>query len=586
MVRGVRFFVRLALPLLLAAALAVYCTKAQAVTVYLGYSSAVHAVALSPNGRQALSGGGDNVLRLWDVATGLPLRTFDTQTDAINAVAFFPDGRYVLAAGNDGKIRLWEFASGLPAAMLEGHTAAVLSVAFSADGRYLLSGSKDKTVKLWDVVAGQTLKTFEGHSDEVLAVAFSPDGKQALSAGKDKTLRLWDIETGQQIRMFEGHGAEVTSVAFAAGGRVLSGSKDKTLRLWDAATGKLLKTFDAPDEVLSAAVAGGRILASGKDKTLRLWDAESGALLKTYEGHGDAVTSVVFSADGRQALSGSLDKTLKLWDLEAGQAARTVDLQPLAFWPDGHQALGWFGFIPGMSLPATPDPKRLKERLEEKGFKLGSPILLRFFKADAQAELWMKRGQRFELFATYPICAWSGQLGPKLVVGDGQAPEGFYTITKGQLVPNSHYHRAFNTGYPNLFDREHKRTGSALMIHGSCVSAGCYAMTDSGIDDIWALVTAALNAGQENVWVHAFPFRMTEERLAAFDWHPSAEFWRDLKLAYDLFEQTGVPPQISVCNKRYAIRRGSPSANGALISACPPRREKAGPGNAWRAAAE
>jgi murein L,D-transpeptidase YafK len=183
----------------------------------------------------------------------------------------------------------------------------------------------------------------------------------------------------------------------------------------------------------------------------------------------------------------------------------------------------------------------------------------------------MKKGRNFELFETYPICAWSGQLGPKLKEGDAQAPEGFYTIGKGQLNPNSHYHRAFNLGYPNMLDRAYNRTGSNLMVHGGCGSIGCYAMTDAAIGELWLLVTAALDAGQERAGVHVFPFRMTEERLAAFAWHPWAEFWRDLKPAYDLFEETHIPPQIGICNKRYTVQRGHEGTGSApaLQSLCP-----------------
>ena len=539
-----------------------------------GYSKAVNAVALSATGRQAASGSQDNLLRLWDVPSGLLLRTFDAQTSGINSVAFSPDGHRVLTGGSDNRLRIWDVAAGQAITVMEGHAGEVLSAAFSPNGLLALSGSKDKTLKLWDAGTGQLLKTFEGHTEDVLAVAFSADGRLALSASADKTLKLWDIETGQIVKTFEGHADAVTSAAFSADGlHALSGSRDKTVKLWDVPAGKLLKTFDGhSDEVLSVSFApkDHRILSASKDKTLKLWDAESGALVKTLEGHADAVASAAFSSDGRLALSGSKDKTLKLWDAEAGQIKSTFDLQAETFAPNGRRTFGFFGFIPGVSLPNAPDVAHLGDRLQQKGFKLGDPVYLRIFKGDVEAEIWVKRGARFELFSTYPICAWSGQLGPKLQHGDHQSPEGFYTIGKGQLNPNSHYHRAFNLGFPNLFDAANSRTGDALMVHGSCASAGCYAMTDPVIDEFWALVTAALNAGQERVAVHVFPFRMTEERMAAFAWHPSAEFWRDLKPAYDLFEETHVPPQVSVCNKRYTVKRGNAAANApALQAACP-----------------
>ena len=546
-----------------------------------GFSKAVNAVALSPDGRQAVSASQDNLLRLWDISTGLLLRTFDTQTGGTNSVAFSPDGRRILAGGNDARLRIWDVATGQGVA-IDGHAGEVTSAAFVADGQQALSGSKDKTVKLWDVATGQILKSFEGHTEDVLSVALSSDGKLALAGSADKTLKLWDAGTGQLLKSFEGHADAVTSVAFSPDSqKALSASKDKTLKLWDTASGKLIRTLEGhSDEVLSAAFSpdGRQILSASKDKTLRLWDAETGALLKTLEGHADAVSSVALSADGRLALSGSKDKTVKLWDLETGQLKSAFDLQADTFAPNGRRTFGLFGFVPGVALPGAPDVASLPGRLQEKGFKLGDPVYLRVFKGDSEVEAWIKRGARFELFSSYRICAWSGQLGPKLQQGDHQSPEGFYTIGKGQLNPNSRYHRAFNLGYPNAFDAANNRTGDALMMHGSCASAGCYAMTDPVIDELWALVTKALDGGQERVAVHVFPFRMTEERVAAFAWHPSAEFWRDLKPAYDLFEATRVPPQPSVCNKRYAVKRGTSAANGPhLQSACP-----AATGRGWQ----
>jgi murein L,D-transpeptidase YafK len=534
----------------------------------LGYSKAVQAVALSPSGRQAVSGGLDSSARLWDLKTGLLLRTLDTTASKIASVAFSPDGQSIVAACSDGKLRVFSLATGQTVATLEGHAGGALSVSVSPDGKKLLSAGSDKAIKLWDLETGQLVKTLEGHAGDTTAARFTADGRHALSASADATLRLWDLDTGES-KTFQGHAEAATSLALCAdGAQAVSGSKDKTIKLWDTATGQVLKTFEGhAGEVLSVAFAGdcGRILSSGGDNALKLWDARTGALLKTLEGHSGAVASVQFSSDGRAAVSGSADKTIRVWDVESGRVVRTIDLQSETFWPDGYSS-----FFRGASATKTAGPAALDKRLQEKGLKRGDPVFLRIFKGDLEAELWIKKGARFELFATYPICAWSGQLGPKFMEGDRQAPEGFYTVGKGQLNPNSHYHRAFNLGYPNLFDRAHNRTGALLMVHGSCVSAGCYAMTDAGIDELWQIVTAALDAGQERVGVHAFPFRMMEERLDAFAWHPSAEFWRDLKRAYDLFEETHIPPQVSVCEKRYAVQPGRVADNApALRSTCP-----------------
>jgi len=226
----------------------------------------------------------------------------------------------------------------------------------------------------------------------------------------------------------------------------------------------------------------------------------------------------------------------------------------------------------GLALPGTPDLANLDKRLAASGLKAGAPILLRIFKREFELELWMMREGRFQLFATYPICKWSGELGPKIKQGDRQAPEGFYTVDRRALNPKSAWHRSFNLGFPNAFDRAHERTGSLLMVHGGCGSIGCYAMTNPVIDEIWRLVTAALDAGQERFQVQVMPFRMTEANLARHADSRLAGFWGDLKPGTDLFEANRIPPRVSVCGKRYAFAAGEAGyAGSAPINAeCPP----------------
>lgn len=554
--------VALCLSIFAPAAVEIAAARDPIVALFLRDSTAIDSAAVSPNGRQIASGGEDAFVRLWDIPTGLPVKTYNAQASRVAAVAFSPDGQTILAACSDGKLRLFAMVTGQIVRTFEGHAGEALGIAFSKDGGRILSGGADKTVKLWDAATGGLLKTFEGHNAEVAAVALSADGRRALSGSKDATLHLWDTETGQLVRDFQGHGKAVTSAALSADGALaVSASEDKTVKLWSVAEGKLLRTFEGHSgEALTVAISadGSRILSGSADKTLKLWDTKSGSLLKSLEGHRGDVASAAFLADGGAVLSASLDKTLKLWDLETGQARATFDQDSEAFSPGGHR-----DFVRRYFPPKITDPATLDKRLSEKGLKRGDPVYLRIFKGDTQAELWIKGPKGFVLFAVYPICAWSGQLGPKLIEGDRQSPEGFYTIGAGQLNPNSRYYRAFNLGFPNLFDRAYARTGANLMIHGACASVGCYAMTDAGMDEIWQLVTAAIEKGQERVAVHVFPFRMTEERMKAFAWHPSAEFWRDLKPAYDLFEETRVPPQVTVCNKRYAVRRGQASSASA-----------------------
>ena len=197
---------------------------------------------------------------------------------------------------------------------------------------------------------------------------------------------------------------------------------------------------------------------------------------------------------------------------------------------------------------------RLDDVLAKKGLSFGDPIFIRAFKEEAELELWMEGDSgKFRLLKKYAICAASGDLGPKERVGDEQVPEGFYTVTAGAMNPASSYHLSFNIGYPNALDKKLGRTGSLIMIHGDCVSLGCLAMTDEGIEEIYSLADAAHRAGQRAFSVHVFPFRMTSKKLKAHDASPWLEFWKNLKVGYDLFQKDEVPPKVSVEKKRYAF---------------------------------
>jgi murein L,D-transpeptidase YafK len=203
---------------------------------------------------------------------------------------------------------------------------------------------------------------------------------------------------------------------------------------------------------------------------------------------------------------------------------------------------------------------------------MGVPVYMRIFKLESELELWVEKDGRFEHFATYPICLWSGRLGPKLKEGDRQAPEGFYTVDAEQLNPNSVMHRSFSLGFPNLYDQAHGRTGSFLMVHGGCASVGCYAVTHPVVDEIWRLVTAALEKGQPRFAVHAFPFRMTERNIRLRRGSRWEEFWSELKQGYGLFERSHIPPVVAVCKGHYVFEPGTmATVNAPVEERCPPK---------------
>ena len=212
-----------------------------------------------------------------------------------------------------------------------------------------------------------------------------------------------------------------------------------------------------------------------------------------------------------------------------------------------------------LPLPGTPDIKNLRSRLAAQGLKRGRAVLLRVFKEESELEVWMRDGSRYVRFATYPICQWSGTLGPKLKEGDRQAPEGFYTIGRRQLRRRSRWPRSLHLDFPNAFDRLQERTGSWILVHGGCSSVGCFAMTNPVLDEIFGLVRAALQAGQKRVPLHVFPFRMTAANLTRHSENRWLAFWRTLKVGHDMFERSGIPPKVAICNRRYTFAPGGDS---------------------------
>ncbi|HVI28614.1 L,D-transpeptidase family protein [Hansschlegelia sp.] len=204
---------------------------------------------------------------------------------------------------------------------------------------------------------------------------------------------------------------------------------------------------------------------------------------------------------------------------------------------------------------------QLVSLMTEKGMSPRDPILLRIYKEEAKAEIWKKRRSdgRYALLKTYDICRFSGKLGPKIKEGDKQAPEGFYSVGPAQLNPRSNYYLSFNIGYPNAYDRALGRTGTHVMMHGDCLSAGCYAMTDAQIAEIYTMAREAFAGGQKAFQVQALPFRMTAQNMARRRTDPNMAFWKNLKQGSDNFEVTRLEPKVDACGKKYVFN-ATPSA--------------------------
>ncbi len=219
-----------------------------------------------------------------------------------------------------------------------------------------------------------------------------------------------------------------------------------------------------------------------------------------------------------------------------------------------------------------PLPPAVIQAMKAKGMTRSSPVMVRIFKEEGKLEVWKRKDTgRYDIIANYDICKWSGKLGPKYMEGDRQAPEGFYTVRPWQMNPNSSYYLSFNMGYPNAFDRAHGRTGSNLMVHGACSSAGCYSMSDEQVAEIFAFARDSFRGGQTEFQVQAFPFRMTAANMARYAGDPNIEFWKMLKVGYDHFELTRVPPKVDVCGRRYVFNQiAEEGYDFKPTAACPP----------------
>jgi WD40 repeat protein len=288
---------------------------------------AVNTIAMTPDGRQALSGSTDRTLKLWDLESGQLLLTLAGHDYAVGAVTVTPDGRYAISASRDHTLKLWDLATAQARPSSAGHTAEVSAMAVSPDCLRVLSASHDRTLRLWDLKTGQAIRSFVGHHDKVNAVATTPDGRQALSGSADRTLKLWDLESGQCLHSLTGHKYGVSTLALAPGGRrAVSGSQDGTARLWDLVAGRLLYTWTVHQRNVSAVSVtpdGSRVVSASQGGSLKLWDLATGQLLLSFVGHRAPVTALAITPDGLRAVSASSDHTLRLWHLATGQLLRT-----------------------------------------------------------------------------------------------------------------------------------------------------------------------------------------------------------------------------------------------------------------------
>jgi len=318
-----------------------YNPRPALLTTLEGHTEWVTAVALTVDGRRAVSGSYDYTLRVWDLERGRCLDTLEGHGSVVESVVITPDGRKAVSGSWDETVRVWDLETSQCLRILKGHKSSVNNVAVTPDGKRAVSGSEDKTLKVWDLETGRCLRTLKGYTNNV---AITPDGRRVVSVNWDKTLSMWDLETGRCLRTFKRHKSWVTTMADIK--RAVSISKDNTLRVWDLETGQCLRTLKSHPAPLTkvALTPDSRRAVTGSHNILRVWDLETGCCLSILEGHTDWVNSVALTPDGRRAVSGSYDNTLMVWDLERGRCLSTVErhtasVEGVAVTHDGRRAV-------------------------------------------------------------------------------------------------------------------------------------------------------------------------------------------------------------------------------------------------------
>jgi WD40 repeat protein len=307
-----------------------------------GHATTVTAVALTPDGRLAVTGSIDETVRVWDLETGTEQAVLTGHRSTVTAVALTPDGRLAVTGSIDETVRVWDLETRTEQAVLTGHTSAVTAVALTPDGRLAVTGSGDGTVCIWDLETGNEQTVLTGHAHWVIAVALTPDGRRAVTSSYDRTVRVWDVETGTDQTVLTNR---VTAAALTPDGRrAVTSSGDETMRVWDVETGTDQTVLTGRVTAVALTPDGRRAVTCSYDETVRVWDLETGTEPAMQTGDTGAVNAVTLTPDGRSAVTGSNDRTVRVWDLETGTEqtiliGNTGAVNTVSLTPDGRRAV-------------------------------------------------------------------------------------------------------------------------------------------------------------------------------------------------------------------------------------------------------
>lgn len=308
------------------------------------HSNSVNSVEFSPDGKYLITASDDKTVKLFDIASGTELYSFEGHDLEIQHAAFSPDGAYFVSASCDHNLKVWDIETNTEIQHFKGHSNEVWCAVFSPDGKHIASASHDHTIKIWNIKQGKILHTLYGHADAVNSATFSPNGKLIVSASWDKTVRIWDAETAAQLHNLKGHTEKVLYAVFSPDGkRIASASADHSIRIWDAETGEEIRVLTEHGSIVNYVAFshdGTRLVSASDDNTLKIWRAETGDLMLTLYGHADGVLSANFSPDGKQIASASYDQTVRIWDINPMAENKSIDGQdkitnPASFLTDG-----------------------------------------------------------------------------------------------------------------------------------------------------------------------------------------------------------------------------------------------------------
>ncbi len=280
-------------------------------------------VAVSADGRCALTVGADGTGRYWDVPTGKELLRLKHGGGDVYGAAITPDGSKLLTCGDNSLARVWDATTGKELLKLVGHRGIVYDAAVAPNGELVATAGQDGTVRLWNLKTGEEVAALKGQTTIVAGVAFAPDGKRLATWSLDGTVRLWDVATREQVFLLEEHTEFVRAAEFSAdGSRLVSGSfgTKGSLKVWDPATGKLLRSIDnIPGGVHGLAVSadGRRALSGGRANVVQVWDLTTGREVAAFPGHAPSstVTDVAYLPGERTAVSVGGDATIRVWKL-------------------------------------------------------------------------------------------------------------------------------------------------------------------------------------------------------------------------------------------------------------------------------